>query len=327
MNSKLLFAALVMLMSHELNADKLIKNYTPFDLTVRFKRGLKKEISTNLSPNSEYRIDFDFTKVMISGIKTSANAFLGGDEKTVLLQHSTIGLYPYPNVYYVTCEFDAEKSGLIVPLKPQKIRFFLLGAVIYAATQTNGGIYDTSIWFNGVTGLAEKKVSTSETKDSGFWIVRNHTPFTVNVQLKVKNAEGLAEIRSAEIKPNSEYKKEDKNIRLESIVINGIKTIGADNYFGGSQEAKILKQKYAVVSEMFGSWCFGGTTWDIFAQFLDKSAPGLPLSVNPTKVRFVLAHDQNALRSRCRLDGVVNVTRWYDVKTGAAVEGSGQEAK
>lgn len=313
MNPRLLFAAMMLFMIHELSATTVIQNYTPFDIAVRFKAIQSKQIAANLSPNGEYQIDVPFSVVMISGIKTSANTFWGGDEKEVVLAKSG----DQPNVYYVTCEFATEKNGLTDPLKPQKIRFFLVGAVnfLFKGGQVSGGVYDTSAWFSGVTGLAEKRVSQNAREDRNVWCVRNRTPFTVNVQFLIQNAAGLKEMRSAVIEPNSEYKKEDKTIQVESIEVNGIKTIGANNYFGGGQEAIILNQKVSVDSKSVGTLWACSKTWDIFAQFIDKATPGLPLLVNPTKVRFVLAYDQKGGKV-CQSSSIINVSPWYDAKTG-----------
>ncbi len=304
-----------------------VKNCTPFDIKIIFESSPEIKISAKLSPNSELKQDFTYNKIKISGIKTSANAFFGGDGKATILESDMRTNGKYPNFYFVTSEIEVAKNGLSDQLRPQRIRFFLVGCVSVpvapiaqaglgrATIMSYAGIYDTSSWFSGTTGLAEEKVTQSAPKE-GDWIVRNHTPFTVNVELNIRNANGLRpEVKNATIAPNSEYKNEDKDIQVESFMLNGIKTVTGTNYFGGSQKVTILKQ---TLSGSEKPKCTGGTTWDIFTVFLGAAAPGLPLSMDLTKVKFMLTLDKKTPQQfeQCRLGDPVIESPWYDAKTG-----------
>jgi len=110
-------------------------------------------------------------------------------------------------------------------------------------------------------------------------------------------------------------KNEDKDIQVESFVLNGIKTVTGTNYFGGSQGATILKQ---TLSGSKKPKCTGGTTWDIFTVFLGAAAPGLPLSMDLTKVKFIVAMDKKTSQQfeKCRLGDPVIESPWYDAKIG-----------
>jgi len=163
--------------------------------------------------------------------------------------------------------------------------------------------------------LPEKQISKGATEGL---IVRNHTPFTINVQLKIRNKEGLNKFKTAVISPNSEYasEPEKENSLVDGIMINGIKTLAGDSYFGGSEKEIILQE--ARVSRAL---CGGTRKWDVFAQFLGQAASGLPLSVSPAQVRFVLTEERIpfAFSSPCRLSSIVYLSPLFDFNTGTLV--------
>jgi len=154
----------LMIGSCPLKAEKYsIINCTPFEMTIKYKMILAKEKTVTIHANDEYKFTFRsrYKAITISGIKLNKQSYFGGSVDAVII-NKELKLVDAPvEKLFITCEFELEKvtPQVTVPLKPKKVRFFLIGQETYIEfgsvlpTSLAGGIEAESGWFDDATGL------------------------------------------------------------------------------------------------------------------------------------------------------------------------------
>lgn len=143
--------------------DHVIKNCTPFQMNVKYKGMAGSEKNVIMKANSEIKIPIlRFKSTTICGIELTPTTYFSGNATDDIIKKVYKLVETPPDILFITCEFECEKNAteLTVPLKPKKVRFYLIGLQTIVEfgylKHLSGGIEASSVWFDALSGLAIK---------------------------------------------------------------------------------------------------------------------------------------------------------------------------